>query len=227
MRDFQEAMWMVNMFISPVITVLVALPVVIYIVARWRAYRDNQVADPHLGFKVALSFFKIASYQLCLLGLFLLVYGLMTDLGDEAQEMMLRLAGGFIVPGLIVYAAHFVALTRTNAMELPAVSRMFAGLNLLQTGLIGNLALVMGFVMLFQEGDSGEGGRIAWSLVIVYTVAWVVQGLLFAREVTMGAPPPAVAQFAQRTPPPAAPYPPPGSPPPPSTPPPGYPPQPY
>jgi hypothetical protein len=171
---------------GPLVTLLLWLPVILYIVARWRTYREG-VTDNQLGLKVALSFFKIAAYQISLAGLFLLVYALMSDAPIETQEQILRAAGGLLVPGLLVYGAHYYAYNHTNHRELTTVDRLFAGVNLLQTGLIGFASLLTACILVFQKNIDDETERLAWSLVIVYVLAWIVQGLLFARTSTLKA----------------------------------------
>ncbi len=171
-----------NIFISPIVTVAVALPVVIYIVARWRTYRDHGGGDPHLGIKVALCVFRIAAFQLLLAGGFLFLYGLMTTMDGEARIDILRLAGGLFLPGLVVFGAHTVALHSTNAESMPAVVRMFNGINLLQTGLAGFVSLVLVSVLLLQKNVPSEMNRLAWSLLLIYVPAWVAQGAMFLRS---------------------------------------------
>jgi hypothetical protein len=178
--------------VGPVLGAFVWVPAVIlvlYVIARWRSYRED-ARDTQLGLKVALSFFKLASYQISLAGIFLLVYALMSDAPDETQERILRMAGGLLVPGLLIYAVHFYAYNHTNHRELPTVDRLFAGVNLLQTGMIGFVSWLVSCVFLFQESVPDEIERLSWSLVIVYSLAWIVQGLLFARQSTIVRTPP-------------------------------------
>ena len=185
------SIYLIPAFLGPILMVATWMPVILYIVARWRTYREG-LNDTQLGLKVALSFFKVISYQLSLAGLFLLVYAVMSDAPDDTQEMILRTAGGFLVPGLLLYGIHFYAYNQTNHREIPTVDRLFAGVNLLNTGIIGMISLVAGFYLLFQKNIADEIERLVWSGVLVYSLAWLVQGLLFARSSTI-APPPAKA----------------------------------
>jgi hypothetical protein len=182
MEDMYRYMMMsaMNIFVSPIVTVAAALPVVIYLVARWRTYREVGGGDPHLGAKVALCVFRIASFQLLLAGGFLLSYALLTT-NDDARTNLFRLGGGLFLPGLLVFAAHTAALQATNWRSLPAVVRMFNGVNLVQTGIAGFVALVLVFVLLLQKDVPSEMNRLAWSLVLIYVPAWVTQGALFMR----------------------------------------------
>lgn len=170
-----------NIFVSPIVTVAAALPVVIYVVARWRTYRDHGGGDPHLGAKVALSVFRIAAFQLLLAGGFLVLYGLLTEMKGEARTSIFRLAGGLFLPGLVVYAAHTVALNLTNWRAMPAVVRMFSGVNLVQTGITGFVSLVLVSVLMLQKDVPSEMNRVAWSLLLVYLPAWIGLGAAFLR----------------------------------------------
>jgi hypothetical protein len=184
MEDMYRYMMMsaMNIFVSPIITVAVAMPVIIYIVARWRTYRDYGGGDPHLGIKVAICVFRIAAFQLLLAGGFLFLYGLMTTMDGEARMNILRLAGGLFIPGLVVFAAHTVALHATNVASMPAVARMFNGVNMVQTGVGGFVSLVLVSVLMLQKDVPSEMNRMAWSLLLVYLPAWVAQGALFMRS---------------------------------------------
>lgn len=184
MEDMYRYMMMsaMNIFVSPIVTVAVALPVVIYIVARWRTYRDHGGGDPHLGAKVAICVFRIAAFQLLLAGGFMMLYGLMTTMDGEARTSIFRLAGGLFIPGLLVFAAHTVALHATNFQSMPAVVRMFNGVNMVQTGITGFIALTLACVLMLQKDVPSEMNRMAWSLVLIYVPAWIGLGAMFMRS---------------------------------------------
>lgn len=189
------AMSFTNIFIAPIITVAVAAPVIMYIVARWRTYRDGGPPDPQIGLKVAISWFRLASYQLLLCGGFLLLYGIIGDLGSRGKEEIMRIAGGLMFPAAIIYAAHHVAIGFTNARERPMVVRMFSGFNLIQTGIIGFTALMLAGILLFQKNTPTQLNRMAWSMVLVYVPAWCGQGMFMARDLFGANMPAAVARF--------------------------------
>jgi hypothetical protein len=173
------------LFLMPYMMAFSLLPIIIYIVARWRQAKEGH-ADPQLGLKVALAFFRVLAFQICLGGVWLLVYGIVAK-GDSGE--IFRVAGGLLIPGLIVFAAHHIAMQRTNDAVLPMPARMFDGLNLIQTGIIGFLALLAAFVVALQKDSPGdsEALRLTWSLVAVYTVTW---GVLAYRFIENTAPPP-------------------------------------
>ena len=69
---------------------------------------------------------------------------------------------------------------------------------------IGFIALVVAFQMLFQKGKGGDDARIVWSLVLVYCTAWGVQGAMLGKTMLDGpAPDESGRGGAAPTPPPA------------------------
>lgn len=173
-------------------------PVVLYLVARWKQNREPAV-DPQLGIKFALCFFRQLGYQTMLVAGFMVLYGMTGKMFSGNRDLILRPAFGLLIPGGIVWGVHNLGLQRTNRIQFPGVERLFAGYNLLSTGLIGFVALILVFQTLFAKGSSGDGGRMAWSLALVYTSAWVTQGVIFLNRV-LDAPPPSSMSSA----PPAA-----------------------
>jgi len=193
-------MGMASSMFSHVISGLVTVPIVIYVVARWRTYRDQQIDDPHLGLKVALLFFRNAAFQLALVAGFLLVLGIMTD-GDGGREQLLRSGGGLLVPSLLIYGIHAALLQRTNFQALPSAVRMFDGVNLVATGVPGMIGLAFAMFLLFQQGVPDELHRIAWSVVLVFVPAWVVLGIRFGQRTITGQVPAATARYGGSAPP--------------------------
>jgi hypothetical protein len=185
-RSLMGPMYMLSM-LTPVLVVMMItsllFPLLLYVVARWRDHRAP-VADPQLGLKFALHFFRVQSYQLLLMGTALLLYSMLSkELKGDMRELVYRPAFGFLVPAGAVFGVATAMLGRTNNYSHPAVGRLFNGYNLMVSGFIGFAALIWGFQALFQKGSSGEMGRIAWTGILVYTTAWVVQGAIFGRSV--------------------------------------------
>lgn len=182
------------------------LPFVLYVVARWRAYKANS-NDPQLGIKVALGYFMVTALQVLLAGGAVVLYAIISS--EEDKGAIYRAGFGLIVPGALVYFSHASLLKMTNQDAFPAVRRMLAGYNLLLTGLIGMSALVAAFEALFQKGSSHGFGRAAAAGVLVYGSAWAVTGWKFARLVLgdRGEPPEIMAppQPPSSQPPPAQP----------------------
>jgi hypothetical protein len=183
---------------------VIVIPFMIYAVARWRANREA-IADPQLGLKVALNFFAFAAFQLALLGGMLLVYTVLSSSEDKSPRY--RDAFGFLVPAAIVLGTHLALLRRTNQDQFPNVRRLFLGFNLIITGAIGFVGLVLAFNALFKRGSSGDDGRIAGAMTLVYGGAWAGLGVQFGRLVLGGYAPPGAPpeQIAPPSKPPVAP----------------------
>jgi hypothetical protein len=166
---------------------LVALivPLIVYVIARWRAHRDS-VPDPQLGIKVALGYFAVTAFQVALVGVTILFYTLLSSSASEEKSSMYRAAFGLVVPAGIVLASHSALLGRTNQAFFPGVRRLLLGYNLLITGTLGFIALVLAFQALFGKGGGGDLGRIAGAMVLVYGSAWAVVGVQFGRIVLGG-----------------------------------------
>lgn len=194
--------------VIPILVVSLLVPSLLYLVARWRAHREP-VPDPQLGIKVALSYFQVTSYQLMLAGAFFLLWSMLSKGPSEYKELMYRPAFGVVVPAGIIFGIHSWALTRTNHRDFPQVGRLFAGYSLMLTGLLGTAAMIAVFVVMFQKGESGEAGRFAWAMFLVYTTAWVIQAIAFVRR--------SIATTLPEAPLPPPPPPPPGQTPPPAS----------
>jgi len=175
----------IGMAVVPMVfALLVGLlaPMIMYILARWRD-KHAPAPDPQLGLKFVLNFFRVQSYQILLLGLFMLIYAMLTKEMSKHRGDLMRPAFGFIVPAALVFGVTTALLPKTNQYAYPAVARLWNGYNLMITGLIGFIVLIFGFQLLFAKGSTGEAGRVVWALVLVYTSAWAVQGAMFARQV--------------------------------------------
>lgn len=190
--DFESSMFLMRALGGPLaammvvmITMTVTAPVLLYVIARWRAHREAEV-DRQLGVKFALHYFSLSAFQLGLGGLAMLVFTLLSKIPSDYKGTPYRAALGMIVPAAIVLGAHLSLLRRTNDAEVTGVRRLFLGYNLIITGLIGFVALVMAFQALFMKGSSGELGRGAAALVLVYGTAWAVLGWRFGTLVLGG-----------------------------------------
>ncbi len=166
---------------SLMMLMLIAAPVVLYIVARWRAQRDG-VPDTQLGLKFALHYFAMSAFQLALAGGSLLIYMLISpSTADKGSGY--RAAMGFIIPAGIILAVHLGLLKRTNDEAMPGVRRLFWGYNTIVTGLVACFALVLGFQALFAKGSTGGLGHMAGSMIVVYGSAWAFVGFKFGQLV--------------------------------------------
>jgi hypothetical protein len=188
MDDVNAAVFLARMLAGPIaalasamVLVLVLAPVVIYVVARWRG-----AADAHLGIKFALHYFALTAFQLALAGGAILVWTMISPGSADAKSAPLRSGIALLLPAGLVLALCLTALRRTNDAELPSVRRLFAGYNLLVTGLVGLLGLVLAFQALLAKGTTRGVGQIAGALVLVYATAWAVLGWRFGRLVLGG-----------------------------------------
>jgi hypothetical protein len=160
---------------------MLVIPFVIYVIARWRAHRD-QVVDPQLGIKVALGFFAVTAFQMLLAGATTFLLAIIGNSSSDAKSTLYRAGLGLVLAAGIVLGAHIALLARTNDEQYPTVRRLFAGYNLLVTGLLGFVALVLSFQALFHRGTASYG-RFALSGLLVYGAAWIFLGMRFARLV--------------------------------------------
>ena len=167
---------------------LVVPPFVLYVIARWRAHREADV-DRQLGVKIALGYFAVLGLQVALLGLTALLYGVLTSSLADDRGTIYRFGLALALSGGALFAAHVVLLRRINDARYPAAARLTEGYNLLLTGSLGFVSVVLVAVALLQKGSSGELGRVAGAMVIVYGVAWVVVASRMLR--TVPAEPPA------------------------------------
>jgi len=172
------------MIVPMLLWFLVMGPLVLYPIARWRQNREPY-ADPHLGAKVALHYFKLLGMHTLLMGGTLLVWTIISKSNGDKGSLY-RAAFGLLVPGAIVFGAHRWMIEKTNDDVVSGVRRLFLGYNLLVTGLIGFTALLLGFQALFAKGSTGDAGRMFLAAILVYGGAWGGIGLVFSREVFGG-----------------------------------------
>lgn len=176
-------------------------PLFLYPIARWKAQREPHV-DTQLGLKVALHYFKLIGFQVLLLGAAVILWTLIRKGGSKGDGF--RVGFGYVIPAAIIYGAHVALLKRTTDETLLTVRRLFMGYNVIVTGIIGTVALVVGFQALFAKGTVGEEGRLYLAACLVYVTAWGMCGARFAvltgADLT-GAPP---QQFVAPPPPPPA-----------------------
>lgn len=178
--DILAAMGPVLVLGPLVLWMLLFGPLLIYPIARWKAQREP-VMDPQLGIKFALNFFALLAFQIVLFALTTAIYTLFSK--TEGKGELYRMAFAFLIPAGGVLAAHVVMLKRTNQDQFPGVRRLFLGYNLLITGLVGFIMLLVAFQVFFRKGPAGDEGRFAIASVLVYVGAWVACGVHFAKLV--------------------------------------------
>ena len=171
---------------------LALAPPLVYLVARYRLYRENVGPDAHLGLKVLLAHFTYCSYQVALLGLTLFVYGLLTNKIGETRETILRTATGLLLPSAVLLALLLLTLRRTNHKQQPFVTRMYVGLNRFHVGAAFAFAVYFVAQTLVQRSKDvdSEVASIAWSMLLVYAAALGFEVLRVRDELKTPAPPP-------------------------------------
>ncbi len=167
---------------SIAITLSLFGPMVLYLIARWRAHRAP-VVDPQLGLKFALHWFATSAFHLALMGGVLLVFTIIGPGPSSGKGEAYRMAFAMLVPAGLVLGVHLMLLRRTNDLEVPGVRRLFLGYNLIVTGLVGFISLVFGFQLLFAKGSVAPLGHMAGSAILVYGGAWAGLGWRFGQLV--------------------------------------------
>jgi hypothetical protein len=159
-------------FIVPILLWGIVLgPLLLYPVARWKAHREPH-PDTQLGLKVVLHYFRFVAFQLLLLGALIVIWTVLRK-SSEGRGDLYRVGFGLVLPAGLVFAGHVLLLMRTNDPMFPTVRRLFYGFNLLVTGLLGLVALVLATQALFAKGSSGDQGRMCYAAFVVYVAAWV------------------------------------------------------
>jgi hypothetical protein len=167
---------------SVVLTLTLFGPMVLYLIARWRAHR-GPVVDPQLGLKFALHWFATSAFHLALMGGVMLIFTIIGPGPSAAKGAEYRMAFAMLVPAGLVLGVHLMLLRRTNDLEMTGVRRLFLGYNLIVTGLVGFVALVFGFQILFAKESLKPLGHLAGSAILVYGGAWVGLGWRFGQLV--------------------------------------------
>ncbi len=117
--------------------------VAVYILIKWRAYRDGAVNDPLLGAKTLFYFFRTIAYQILLLGTALIFYAVLNaEFDNEAKIGLGLFTGG----GLIFLLFHFL---RHRLLNAELVKRVFNGFNLIVAGIIAMISMIAFFIFLF------------------------------------------------------------------------------
>lgn len=160
------------------------MPFALYILARWRASREP-IPDQQLGAKFVLHYFATIAIQLALVGGMMLLYTVISPGPSEYKGDAYRAAFGLVPAGLVI-GLHFALLQKTNDAAFPNVRRLFTGYNLFCVGLLGFIALLLGFQVLFMKGSVKPLGHLVGAMTIVYCGAWAVLGYRFSQLLAFG-----------------------------------------
>ncbi len=191
-NDLDGSLFLMRMLAGPAtaffgffVSLVATAPLVLYVVARWRSHRDPS-PDPHLGLKFALHYFWMIAFHLLLGGIAILLYTLISDIDHKGS--LVRAAVGLLFPAAIVLAGSMAFLGRTNDRVVAGVRRLFLGYNLLATGLVGFVGLVISGEVLFAKGGGDGVGYIGATMVVVYCGAWGLLAAIFGKVVLGDAP---------------------------------------
>lgn len=199
MDDYGVSPFQMMRLLGPVIVIgplllamLVSGPFVLYPIARWRQQRSG-VVDPQLGLKSALEYFRMLALQLGLIGLLTIVFAMLSKMSSVDKGDLYRTGFGLFIPTALLFAAHHAMLRRTNQLAFTTPRRLFAGYNLVITGVLGMISFILVFQALFAKGSTGDFGRFTAAALLVYGGAWAGSGMKFLRLVRDdGGPPPYV-----------------------------------
>lgn len=180
MDDFEGSMRLLS--ILPAASIMLAVlpfmmfgPMVLYIIARWRAHRAG-VVDPQLGLKFAMHWFATTALHIALAAGTFLIFTTIAPNISPVKGDLYRIGFALLIPAGIVLGVHLMLIKRTNDLEVPGVRRLFLGYNVLATGLVGFFGLLMAFQMLFKKGSTHGMGHMAGAIVLVYCSAWAAFG---------------------------------------------------
>ena len=154
------------------ITLLLVVPALLYVIGRWRSGKTGD-QDQQFGFKFAVCVFGSAGFQMAATGVFAFLYTLMSDIPSDFKSPIYRAAFGLIIPSVIIVAVHRMLFLKTNHREFPSVFRLFVGYNLIVFGTSGFVGFMLLFQALLMKGSSGEVGKIAGIMVLVYGGGWI------------------------------------------------------
>ncbi len=154
------------------ITLLLVVPALLYVIGRWRSGKAGD-QDQQFGFKFAVCVFGSAGFQMAATGVFAFLYTLISDIPSDFKGPIYRAAFGLLIPSLIIVAVHRMLFLKTNHREFPSVFRLFVGYNLIVFGTSGFVGFLLLFQALLMKGSSGEIGKIAGIMVLVYGGGWI------------------------------------------------------
>ena len=161
----------------PSLWTMTSVPVLVYLVARWRMHKEKALPDAQLGLKLALAHFAYMAYQVLLVGLCLFVYALLSDQSGSQRETILRTSTALVIPAGLLLSGALLVYHKTNHKDHPMVGRMYVGVNRLQVLGMFALALFVLFQVLLQKHTDSDFGSAAWSLMLVYLAAGAFEGL--------------------------------------------------
>ena len=156
--------------------ILIPLGPLVYIFIRWHENRNGKEADPGLGIRVIVHYFKTIGFHLSLIGSSILLIDLISgNFGDGGKTGL-----GILIGGGLVYLIH-LALIRTyfNDPQKRLTAKVYNAFNLILSGLIGLTSMTIWIVIMLGKRPKGYEAPLAF--LIVYLAAWLFQSWTFYR----------------------------------------------
>ena len=146
--------------LSSFLYVLFPLPLLAYLLLKWRGYRDATAQDPYLGAWVIAGYFRTLALQVVLVGTTLALYAaILLKYGSEAKTGLGLLLGG--LPAFL--------LGRRLTCRRPAAQqalRLYDGFNLVVVGVLAFAALAIAGVVAFH--GEWDDLRLPLAALLVY-----------------------------------------------------------
>ena len=165
------------MMITPLLVLLLTGPFILYPIGRWR----SGTTDNQLGMKFVLEYFRMLAFQVGLFGTLIILFMLFANMRPSEKEDGYRIGFGLLIPAAMLFATGGWLLAKSNQHQFWIPRRLFAGYNLVVTGLAGTTAFFLVFQALFTKGSSGDMGRFAGAAVLTYGIAAIACGMRFAK----------------------------------------------
>ena len=147
----------------------------LYVLVRWRS---AGVGEPGLGTYGAIHYFRSVSLLIMLTALAVLVYIAMSEEDPRQLEEVSRIAKGLFTGAACIFVVHLVLgwqASRSLSGREDPVSRVFSGFVLLLAGSVTAAAVLVLFVLLFQEDPEDEPVRAAISFLLVWGLGYAGQ----------------------------------------------------
>lgn len=173
------------------------IPLVIYLVARWRNERAaTEQRDSQIGLKVALYMLQVVGFQIGLLAVFLFLLAVISEMPTAD---FIRIAIGLGLPAAGVFFIHKNLAAKTNTESFPNVRRMFQGWNMLITAMPGFASFLVLSVVIFADlpMEKGDVLRVIFPYVMTYGGAWVLLSIQWFKSEGLMPQGPAAGSYPQ------------------------------
>jgi hypothetical protein len=165
----------------PLVSMLFILPMLAYVLVRWRDDRDGRPRDADLGVKTLIGLFLVLGLNLVFAS-GASIFGALFA-GSDVEELAPVLATGLV--GLIVLGLDAVFLGRTNYRDRPAVMRIFWGFSTVLAAFSALVGMVLWFTHLIKGTTGSDTAKAGLAVMLVYVPAWIGQLILIARRPSM------------------------------------------